>query len=106
VQLVGGDGPLQDPGQEGQLAHGMPVLRAGPPLLVRIIEVVGEPGNRSGGQPGGPRCQPPLSFWSQDDDGSLRLPLVPGSPMLAAVRRAGAVALGVCGACHRYLLGG
>jgi len=56
-QLVGGDGPLQDPGQEGQLVHVMPVLRAGPPVLVRVIEVaVGEPGNRSGGQPGGPHC--------------------------------------------------
>jgi hypothetical protein len=101
-QLVGGDGPLQDPGQESQLAHVMAVLHAGPPVLVRVIEVVaGEPGNRSGGQPGCPRCQPPLSFWSQDDGGSLRLPLLLGSPLLAGICRLAAVALAVCGARHR-----
>src|SRR5215217_7330689 len=75
-QLVGGDGSLQDAGQEGLLAHVMPVLRAGPPALVRVVEIgVGGPGNRSGGQPGCPRCQPPLSYWSQDNHASLRLPL-------------------------------
>lgn len=101
-QLVGGDGLLQDPGQEGQLAHVMPVLRAGPPVPVKVIEVgVGEPGNPFGRQPGCPRCQPPLSFWSKDDGSSLRLPLLPGRPMLAAVCRIGADTLRVCDPCHR-----